>query len=334
MPGPAARTALHIAPPGPPVTMEPGADGPDRQGGSWWLGWSCLCGKRWPCLWGSLLAHALAAFFLLALPMGGGGGDGQGGVAYLEVSLAGLPGGAPGPAGGGPATGGTATEPGPAGGTMQRLAPVARPVRTGIARMEPKRTAPEKGNAARRNAEEPPVLPEARADGPPGTAGADGLSDVHGLDGASTGTLAGTLAGAPAGTGPGGSAGEPGGGQPGVRGGGPAGSGASGAAGAAGPFGYAAHDVDVRPAVRHRVPPEYPDPARRTGTQGRVVLRLLVDEQGRARHVSVLEATPGGIFEQCAVDAVTRWTFTPGTREGRAVPTWVHLPVRFDLDRR
>ncbi len=92
--------------------------------------------------------------------------------------------------------------------------------------------------------------------------------------------------------------------------------------------------MDVRPAVRHRVPPEYPDPARRTGTQGRVVLRLLVDEQGRARHVSVLEATPGGIFEQCAVDAVTRWTFTPGTREGRAVPTWVHLPVRFDLDRR
>lgn len=378
MPGPAARTALRIAPHSPPVTMEPEPVGepvgePPWQGGSWWLGWPCLCGKRWSCLWGSLLAHALAAFFLLALPMGGGGGGGQGGMAYLEVSLAGLPGGAPGGAGGGPATGETATASGPAGGTMQRLAPDtpdAPPVRTGIARVAPGRTKPENGDAARHNAEEPPALPgargarapeaeparpaaqrpapvpsaipaadtEARTDAPPDTAGADGLSDLsgqsglHGLDGASTGTLAG----APAGTGPGagGPAGEPGGGQPGARGGGPAGSGTPGATGAyggPGPFGYAAHDVDVRPAVRHRVPPEYPDPARRTGTQGRVVLRLLVDEQGRARHVSVLEATPGGIFEQCAMDAVARWTFTPGTRGGRAVPTWVHLPLRFDL---
>lgn len=108
----------------------------------------------------------------------------------------------------------------------------------------------------------------------------------------------------------------------------------TGAPGGAGPFGYAVHDVDVRPAVRSRVPPEYPDQARRTGTQGRVVLRLLVDENGHARHVSVLEATPEGIFDQCALDAVTGWSFTPGRRDGKAVPTWVHLPLRFDLAHR
>lgn len=112
---------------------------------------------------------------------------------------------------------------------------------------------------------------------------------------------------------------------------GPAGGHGSSASGGTGPFGYAVHDVDVRPAVRRRVAPEYPDQARRTGTQGRVVLRLLVDEHGHARHVSVLEATPDGIFEQCALDAVIRWSFTPGKRDGKAVPTWVLLPLRFDL---
>ncbi|NHZ48122.1 energy transducer TonB, partial [Nitratidesulfovibrio liaohensis] len=127
--------------------------------------------------------------------------------------------------------------------------------------------------------------------------------------------------------------------QPGTQWGGPAGvpgvgAQGTGAPGGAGPFGYAVHDVDVRPAVRRRVAPEYPDPARRTGTQGRVVLRLLVDENGHARHVSVLEATPDGIFDQCALDAVTRWSFTPGRRDGKAVPTWVHLPLRFDLTNR
>ncbi|MBG3876796.1 energy transducer TonB, partial [Desulfovibrio oxamicus] len=108
----------------------------------------------------------------------------------------------------------------------------------------------------------------------------------------------------------------------------------TGAPGGAGPFGYAMHDVDVRPAVRRRVAPEYPDHARRTGTRGRVVLRLLVDERGHALHVSVLEASPDGVFEQCALDAVTRWSFTPGRRDGRPVPTWVHLPLRFDLAHR
>lgn len=154
-----------------------------------------------------------------------------------------------------------------------------------------------------------------------GPAGAPGTSGNHPVSGASAGT----------GSGAGGQAGAPGTAQPGTRAGGPAGTHGVGAPGGGGPFGYAVHDVDVRPAVRHRVTPEYPDQARRTGTQGRVVLRLLVDEHGHARHVSVLEAMPDGMFEQCALDAVARWSFTPGQRDGRPVPTWVHLPLRFDL---
>lgn len=166
--------------------------------------------------------------------------------------------------------------------------------------------------------------------GPPAISGQSVISGPAGAPG-TTGNQ--PVSGASAGTGPGadGQAGAPGTAQPGTRAGGPAGTHGVGAPGGGEPFGYAVHDVDVRPAVRHRVTPEYPDQARRTGTQGRVVLRLLVDEHGHARHVSVLEAMPDGMFEQCALDAVARWSFTPGQRDGRPVPTWVHLPLRFDL---
>lgn len=104
-----------------------------------------------------------------------------------------------------------------------------------------------------------------------------------------------------------------------------------GEAGPATPFGYALADVDAPPSVCSKVPPDYPRRARRTGTEGRVVLRLLVHENGAPGHLSVVESTPPGIFDQSAMEAVARWRFAPGRREGRAVPTWVLLPVRFDL---
>lgn len=100
------------------------------------------------------------------------------------------------------------------------------------------------------------------------------------------------------------------------------------------PFGYALTDVDTAPSARSKVPPDYPRRARRTGTEGRVVLRLLVREDGRPEHLTVVEAAPSGIFEESALEAVARWRFAPGTRKGHAVPTWVLLPVRFDLANR
>ncbi len=90
-------------------------------------------------------------------------------------------------------------------------------------------------------------------------------------------------------------------------------------------------EVDQPPRVIHRVRPAYPFTARRRGLSGRVTVRFLVDVQGRVNHLTIVEASPPGVFEKSVRQAVAEWLFKPGLLKGRAVPTWVVLPIEFKL---
>jgi len=62
---------------------------------------------------------------------------------------------------------------------------------------------------------------------------------------------------------------------------------------------------------------------------GMVLLRVLVSERGTAQEVEVLRRAPGGLTES-AVDAVRRWTFSPATKAGVPVKTWMTVPIPFE----
>jgi protein TonB len=81
------------------------------------------------------------------------------------------------------------------------------------------------------------------------------------------------------------------------------------------------------------VSPTYPFRAKRRGVEGKVVVRFLVDKQGRVSQSTVVRADPEGVFEQSALKAVRQWRFQPGTKDGRPVATWVQVPIRFELKR-
>ena len=108
---------------------------------------------------------------------------------------------------------------------------------------------------------------------------------------------------------------------------------ASGSAAGAGLHGgeFNADAVDKIPQALHKVEPLYPQRARKQGVCGKVVLRFLVETDGHVSRPSVLEASPAGYFEQSALDAIRHWRFKPGLYRGRAVATWVVLPVQFQL---
>ena len=89
--------------------------------------------------------------------------------------------------------------------------------------------------------------------------------------------------------------------------------------------------MDKIPQPLHRVEPLYPQRARKQGICGKVVLRFLVEADGHVSRPSILEANPVGYFEQSALDAIRHWRFKPGVFRGRAVATWVVLPVQFQL---
>lgn len=94
---------------------------------------------------------------------------------------------------------------------------------------------------------------------------------------------------------------------------------------------YDANAVDERPSVLRGVVPEYPQQARRMRQEGRVLVRVVVDEQGSPVATLVQEATPAGVFDQAALGAARRFRFLPGKIAGRRVMTAVLIPFEFTL---
>ncbi len=91
--------------------------------------------------------------------------------------------------------------------------------------------------------------------------------------------------------------------------------------------------VDQPPVPIQKVDPEFPPAARRLGAAGKVVVKFLVKADGSVIRASILEADPEGLFDRSALDAIGKWRFTPGIYQGKAVATWVILPVQFRLTR-
>jgi protein TonB len=98
-----------------------------------------------------------------------------------------------------------------------------------------------------------------------------------------------------------------------------------------GPRLFEVGEVDTAPRVLRGAPPSYPFHARRQGIAGRVVARFLVDAKGGVSQISIVEATPRGVFDASVLQAVARWRFSPGMLEGVPVNTWVVAPFEFKL---
>lgn len=94
---------------------------------------------------------------------------------------------------------------------------------------------------------------------------------------------------------------------------------------------YDADAVDTRPSVLRRVVPEYPTQARRLHQEGRVLVRLVVDEQGNPQACSVHKADPPDVFDDAALRAARRFRFVPGRVDGHFVATLVLIPFVFNL---
>ena len=90
----------------------------------------------------------------------------------------------------------------------------------------------------------------------------------------------------------------------------------------------------VRPAEPrggYQVRPPYPPAARRRGIQGRTLLRVHIETDGRVGDIVVQESTGHAELDRAAVDAVRQWRFEPARNEAGPVAMWVLIPVEFRL---
>lgn len=84
------------------------------------------------------------------------------------------------------------------------------------------------------------------------------------------------------------------------------------------------------PALTLKVEPEYSEEARKAKFQGTVVLEIVVDEHGMPRNIRVLRPLGLGLDEK-AIEAVQRWRFRPGMKDGKPVATQAQVEVNFRL---
>lgn len=77
--------------------------------------------------------------------------------------------------------------------------------------------------------------------------------------------------------------------------------------------------------------PAYPRISRRLGEQGEVLLRVLVDTQGKPRTVELKNSSGFERLDKAAIDVVQRWSFVPAKRGARTVEAWVIVPIVFNL---
>lgn len=84
------------------------------------------------------------------------------------------------------------------------------------------------------------------------------------------------------------------------------------------------------PAFLKRQMPIYPMMAKKLGKQGKVVLRLFINEKGRLLNVEVVEPAGYG-FTESAVEAVRMSTFSPARENGVSISSKALLAIRFIL---
>jgi TonB family protein len=84
------------------------------------------------------------------------------------------------------------------------------------------------------------------------------------------------------------------------------------------------------PTLLSKVEPEYSEEARRAKYQGTVVLYVEVYPDGKAHNLKVLRSLGLGLDEK-AIEAVNKWRFRPGYKDGKPVAVQATIEVNFRL---
>jgi len=95
------------------------------------------------------------------------------------------------------------------------------------------------------------------------------------------------------------------------------------------------------PKLLYAVDPEYSDRARRKRVQGKVVLSLTVDPQGRPQDVRILHSLSEKVdkklqaaasdLDEKAVEAIKQYRFDPALLKGKPVPVETTVEVNYRI---
>jgi len=96
---------------------------------------------------------------------------------------------------------------------------------------------------------------------------------------------------------------------------------------------YALGEVDELPYAIYYPSPVYPQAMRRVGKELKVIVRILLDDNGTVSAVEPINYTAATIlFHQSAMTTIKKWRFHPCQKAGRAVSCVADQPITFTLN--
>jgi protein TonB len=79
-------------------------------------------------------------------------------------------------------------------------------------------------------------------------------------------------------------------------------------------------------------PPIYPQISRQLSEEGKVLVRVLVNEKGDVDQAVIKKSSHYERLDNAALDAIKQWRFVPAKRGETIVSAWVVVPISFNLE--
>jgi len=92
-------------------------------------------------------------------------------------------------------------------------------------------------------------------------------------------------------------------------------------------------EIDDAPRPLTRLSPLYPPRARMRKVEGEVRVEFIVTVDGKVSEPEITYTYPMGIFDSATLQAVKRWTFKPGIKNGQPVSVRVRQTLKFQLEK-
>lgn len=77
--------------------------------------------------------------------------------------------------------------------------------------------------------------------------------------------------------------------------------------------------------------PEYPEAAMDRGLEGKVLMKVHVQPNGKPDTVTVTQSSGHSLLDDAAVKTVKQWSFVPAMRGKIPIAGWVTVPITFNL---
>ena len=94
---------------------------------------------------------------------------------------------------------------------------------------------------------------------------------------------------------------------------------------------YSLDEIDRMPLTIKGARLRYPFEAMKEKIEGKVVVELILDKEGKVKDPHIVSAEPPKIFDSAAIDFIARSQYQPGYKDGKPVNVKVIWPIEFKL---